>query len=67
MTEEEKFAFIPKEQLPLAMMLKQFQFRELGGQPQTGKVFTGEAPEIRNNDNWINVDEKGMDKAGGME
>lgn len=67
MTEEARFAFIPKEQLPLAMMLKQFQLWELDGQPQAGKVFTGEAPEIRNNDNWINVDEKGMDKAGGME
>lgn len=39
MTEEEKFALIPKEHLPLAMMLQQFQLSELVGEPQTGKWY----------------------------
>ena len=39
MTEEEKFALIPKEHLPLAMMLQQFQLPELVGELQTCKWY----------------------------
>ena len=67
MTEQEKFALIPKEHSTLAMMLQQFQLSELVGQPQAGKVFTGDAPEIESNANWINVKEKGLDESEGQE
>ena len=39
----------------------------LCGDAEAGKVFTGDAPEIESNANWINVKEKGLDESEGQE